>query len=506
MELEKQFCIYCKRLLPKNKRRKNQWHVKCYKSIYGTSSSLFFQGEIVYKKDYSILIELEKEVNSYPLSYKFVKLQNLIRMFEDVGYVISNKAIIGLDLKFQIHTFIYDLIHLQSLYLSQFRSINTEISRLKNLHELVIRHSNIKELPDSIGKLTQLKYLEISGITGLQELPFSIGKLKNLNMLKIAPINERVKIQELPESINNLKQLEYFYLSGTNIKRLPRSFEKLENIRELYILSRSIIEIPDFTNFKKLRIFECQAKLTEVPESFSELEELEEVKIINNTITVVPNITKLQQLKKFEITNTQLITLPDGITKLQQLKNVIVAHNPIKILPDDFSEIITLESFDASQTNITKLPSKFVFPELNSLNLERTFITKLPEDAFLPKLESFRVSCFMQGIYKLPSLKQLYIMNTLPGKELKEFPEEIFDLSNLQTLDIGKASFTSLPNTFEKLPKLRILYLHKTGIRSIDGFPILLQEKIISRSIIIYVHPDFDFTNFQNTVALRIKY
>ena len=107
----------------------------------------------------------------------------------------------------------------------------------------------------------------------------------------------------------------------------------------------------------------------------------------------------------------------------------------------------------------------------------------------------------MPGISKFHSLKQLYIMNTLTGSELESFPEELFSLINLQSLDIGNATFNSLPVMFEKLPKLRIFYVHKTMIRSINDFPGLLQEKINSRLMIIYVHPDFNLENVQNTVS-----
>lgn len=506
MELEKQYCIYCKRELPLNKRRKNQWHGKCHQSIYGNTSSIIFQGEIVFKNDYVVLTSLEKEISEYASRYRLVKLANLIHMFENFGYVVSNKAVISLDLKFQVHTPFQKLKHLQTLHLTQFTVIDDSIAQLKKLRTLVIKHCNIKDLPVSIGKLTQLRVLEISGVTGLTQLPSAIGKLKKLHMLKLSPINEQVKIQALPESISKLTNLQYFYISGTNIKKLPIGFENLLNLQELYILSRSVIEIPNLQNFKKLRILQSQAKLSNLPDSFSELVDLEEVKLINNMLTEIPNVAKLQQLIKFEAINTKISHLPLGITKLRKLKSILVNQNPLSALPEDMSDITTLENLDTSQTNITNLPIKFLFPELKTLNLERTFITRLPEDIFLPKLESLKISCYFQGISKFLSLKQLYIINTLPGKELESFPDELFSLNNLQSLDIGKATFNSLPDKFDKLPKLRIFYLHNTMIRSMVEIPKKLQEKIYSKSMIIYVHPDFDFTGLNTLFGLRIKF
>ena len=493
-------------MLTKNKRRKNQWHVKCHQSIYGSTSDIIFQGEIIYKNDYIILTQLEKEINIKSTTYRLVKLTNLIHMFENFGYVLSNKAIIGLDLKFQTQIPFYKLTHLQSLYLTQFSKLPDSIGKIKNLKELRLKHCHISLLPESIGKLTSLESLDISGITGLQSIPEPIGNLKKLKRLFLSPINERMKIQELPTSISQLRELQYFYLSGTNIKKLPDGFENLQNMLELYLLSRSLIEIPPLMNFKNLRIFECQAKVDSIPESFSELDELEEIKLYNNTVREIPNIAKFQKLRRLEIFKTSIDYLPPGITQLHALKTISVPQNPIRSLPEDFSNLSTsLEILDVSKTNLTKLPRKFLFPELKTLNLEETFITALSEDIFLPKLEYLRVSCFMHGIEKFLSIRQLFISNTLPGKELEKFPDEIFQLHNLVSLDIGKGTFTSLPDKFDRIEKLQILYIHKTMVRSIKGIPEYLRAKMSARGIVIYVHPEFNFKGIKDILNLRIK-
>ena len=231
MELEKQYCIYCRRELRRNVKRKNQWHVNCHRSVHGKSSDVFFQGEIVFKTEYFFLSTLEKEISDSSKEFKLIKLTNIVHMFANCGYVIRNKAIIGLDLKFQVQTSFYNLKHLEALYLTQYKFIDPRISRLKNLRVLSLKHCRILDLPEAIGKLTKLETLDISGISGLTRLPEAIGNLKNLTMLKIAPINELVKIKILPKGVTRLQKLELFYLSGTDIKELPNGFGNLENLQ-----------------------------------------------------------------------------------------------------------------------------------------------------------------------------------------------------------------------------------------------------------------------------------
>ncbi len=506
MELENLYCIYCKRELKRIKNRKNQWHTKCHKAIYGKTSDILFQGEFIFKKDYNLLDALDKEIKERFKNYKLIKLFEPIRMFENFAYIIKNKSVIGLDLKFQVETPIFNFSHLEILYISRFREINSEISKVKKLKQLVIKHCPLRNLPDSIGRLSDLELLDISGITELKTLPETIGKLKKLKTFKLAPINERIKIQELPDCLSNLTELEFFYISGTNIERLPDGFGNLRNLQELYILSRSIGELPSLSKFQKLRIIECQAKLTRLPDDFPDLNSLEDLKLYNNMITELPDLSKLSNLRKLEIYNTSLHKLVDSVCSLKSLKILNVHNNPLEFLPENLSDLENLETIDVSKTKIKVLPDNFSFKELKGLNIAQTLITKIPEGAFLPKLEMLRINCYIPGISKFSSLKQLFIMNTIPGQVLDTFPDEIFTLHNLTSLDIGEATFTTILDKFDNLPKLSNLYIHKTNIKNYEDLPESLRDKLSIRRIVIYVHPDFVFNGEKNLINIRVKF
>lgn len=106
------------------------------------------------------------------------------------------------------------------------------------------------ELPSSIGLLTNLYELDLSG-TYLTKLPPEIGNLKNLHSLNL----ESSKIESLPPEIGNLKNLYYLNMESSNIKTLPH---EIGNLRNLHVINISVwIKNlpPEFKNLKNLRFF-----------------------------------------------------------------------------------------------------------------------------------------------------------------------------------------------------------------------------------------------------------
>jgi hypothetical protein len=99
------------------------------------------------------------------------------------------------------------------------------------LRELVLTNNNITVLPDSIGNLKELVYLDLAN-NGIEYLPESIGELGELGHLDLSENN----LQRLPDSFSKLVELEHLDLSGNDIKELkkypsvPYDFKKLEYV------------------------------------------------------------------------------------------------------------------------------------------------------------------------------------------------------------------------------------------------------------------------------------
>jgi hypothetical protein len=92
------------------------------------------------------------------------------------------------------------------------------------------------DIPSEIGNLTNLRSLMLCNI--VKTLPESIGKLKNLSFLNL---KDNKNLNSLPKSIDNLPDLEFIHLGGTGIKTMPEfiknKFDTMDPNSGIYYLS-----------------------------------------------------------------------------------------------------------------------------------------------------------------------------------------------------------------------------------------------------------------------------
>ncbi|XP_061357107.1 putative disease resistance RPP13-like protein 1 [Gastrolobium bilobum] len=134
-----------------------------------------------------------------------------------------------------LHTFLALPLQLQEKnswpinYLSN-KVIHDLLPAMKQLRALsLFNYESITELPDSIGNLIYLRYLNLSR-THIKRLPSVICKIYNLQTLLLCDCRDLI---ELPEDMGKLVNLRHLDISGTKLQEMPIQIAKLENLQTL---------------------------------------------------------------------------------------------------------------------------------------------------------------------------------------------------------------------------------------------------------------------------------
>ncbi|HXD34221.1 MAG TPA: COR domain-containing protein [Pyrinomonadaceae bacterium] len=216
-----------------------------------------------------------------------------------------------------------------------------EKARLSGATELDLSDQKLTELPESLGKLTQLRHLYLF-----------------TNQLR-----------ELPEFLGQLTQLQGLYLSGNQLRELPEWLGQLTQLQSLY-LSRN--------------------QLTKLPESRSQLEQLQLLRLDGNQLTELPEwLGQLTQLQSLSLSGNQLRELPESLSQLTQLQSLSLSGNQLRELPESLSQLTQLQSLYLNGNELTELPESLAYlTKLQHLYLHNNPALGIPEDALGPNWQS----------------------------------------------------------------------------------------------------------------------
>ncbi|RHN65654.1 putative P-loop containing nucleoside triphosphate hydrolase, leucine-rich repeat domain, L [Medicago truncatula] len=136
------------------------------------------------------------------------------------------------------------------------------LPQMKQLHVLSLsNYHNITALPNSIGNLIYLRYLNVSH-TSIERLPSETCKLYNLQTLLLSYC---YSLTELPKDMGKLVNLRHLDTRGTRLKEIPVQVSKLENLQTLsdFVVSSEDVglKIADIGKYSHLQGSLCISKL-----------------------------------------------------------------------------------------------------------------------------------------------------------------------------------------------------------------------------------------------------
>lgn len=170
-----------------------------------------------------------------------------------------------------------------SSYLNPLEEWMPFLSDLSSLQFLEIQHSKIDSIPARIAALRNLKTLRFGNTEDTLKLPQTFKYFLSLKELNI----ENVILDSNIHRIFKAKNIEKLILSGTRIKKLPGSIEKLQNLDVLILDNNELTSLPwEIGYLKKLRILRLvNNRLEKLPDTLSELENLSILDVRGNPLS-----------------------------------------------------------------------------------------------------------------------------------------------------------------------------------------------------------------------------
>jgi len=132
--------------------------------------------------------------------------------------------------------------------------INPSLVDLKHLSHLDLRNNDFQgvPIPEFIGSLNMLNYLDLSNANFVGMIPPHLGNLSNLHYLDIPNSFLSLWVRDL-SWLSNLSSLQYLGMDFVNITNSPhelfRTVNKMSSLLELHLSSCNLVSLPSSSPF-----------------------------------------------------------------------------------------------------------------------------------------------------------------------------------------------------------------------------------------------------------------
>ncbi|KAG6424065.1 hypothetical protein SASPL_114477 [Salvia splendens] len=351
------------------------------------------------------------------------------------------------------------------------------IGRLLNLRSLQMTANLFNgSFPPDIGDLSNLEELSLSyNAFSLQSIPHSFAKLKTLRNLWMTEAN---LIGEIPDGIGNMSALESLDLNTNHLSGgIPGSLFLLKNLTIMFLYNNRLSgPLPQSVEAPKLKILDVSNntlngtipfefwKLTsltglalnfnqlsgEVPASIARLPQIVDIKLFTNNLSGVlpPEFGRYSKMKTFEVSENQFEgEVPKYLCENKVLRGVVLFDNKLTGgLPDSLGDCSSLE---VVRVHDNKLSGRIPDGLWTSQNLTELMIGNNLFSASISSWENLSVmrasnnllsSAIPQALTALASLTVLLL--DVEINSLEKFLQQWALLPNLNSLDLSENAFS----------------------------------------------------------------
>ncbi|MFC2131786.1 SBBP repeat-containing protein, partial [Bacteroidota bacterium] len=254
-----------------------------------------------------------------------------------------------------------ELIHMR-IYRNKLNcTIPLDLGGLSNLKELLLNKNDSLhgQLPDTLGNLTNLEYLNLSYCNLSGSIP---SNFQNLDKLKTLDIRYNNLTGTIPPELGNVDSLKYLYLEFNNLDSLPIGLGNAKELIQLWIHDNNLNCI--------------------IPEDLGSLSKLR-VLLLNNNDSLhgpIPDtLGKLNSLTGLNLSNCDLSgSFPLSFNDQDSLRSLYISGNKINYFPDlsSIGNLTTLNiqdnrlEFDDIETNL--FVQNFIYSPQDSVGIVRS--------------------------------------------------------------------------------------------------------------------------------------
>lgn len=175
--------------------------------------------------------------------------------------------------------------------------------------------------------------------------------------LRVLDLNRNPNLGALPEWVGGLERLEYLYVAGCGLTRLPRP--QPAGLARLVYLNAA------------------DNRLTHLPDGMDALTSLRELRLQRNAIATLPAaVAGLTALRELHLDGNPLVALPEALGAPAELRVLSLRDTRVDALPDGLRRLTRLRAVDLRGTSVTALPEWLAdLPALDTLDLRWTVWT-----------------------------------------------------------------------------------------------------------------------------------